>query len=111
MPKTWLITGCSSGFGKELTESGTGPGDRLVATARKLEALDALGRPISAHGADGRARRDQGGRTLLPPSAWRRMRLAGSTCWSTMPGSGSSPRSRKVRRTSTGRCSRPMFSA
>ncbi len=42
MPKTWLITGCSSGFGKELTEAVLARGDRLVATARKLEALDAL---------------------------------------------------------------------
>ena len=42
MTKTWLITGCSSGFGKELTEAVLARGDRLVATARKLEALDAL---------------------------------------------------------------------
>ena len=42
MAKTWLITGCSSGFGKELTEAVLARGDRLVATARKREALDTL---------------------------------------------------------------------
>lgn len=42
MAKTWLITGCSSGFGKELTEAVLARGDRLVATARKPRALDAL---------------------------------------------------------------------
>ena len=42
MSKTWLITGCSSGFGKELTEAVLARGDRLVATARKPEALNAL---------------------------------------------------------------------
>ena len=35
MAKTWLITGCSSGFGKELTEAVLARGDQLVATARK----------------------------------------------------------------------------
>lgn len=40
----WLITGCSSGFGKELALAALGKGFRVIATARKLEALDPLAR-------------------------------------------------------------------
>jgi NAD(P)-dependent dehydrogenase (short-subunit alcohol dehydrogenase family) len=40
--KTWLITGCSSGLGKLLAEAVAGRGDRLVATARSTDALQAL---------------------------------------------------------------------
>ena len=39
MTKTWLITGCSSGFGKVLATAVLARGDRLVATARKEEDL------------------------------------------------------------------------
>ena len=42
MTKTWLVTGCSSGFGKVLAEAVLARGDRLVATARKAEALGSL---------------------------------------------------------------------
>lgn len=42
MAKTWLITGCSSGFGKVLAEAVLARGDRLVATARNVEALGDL---------------------------------------------------------------------
>lgn len=40
--KTWLITGCSSGLGWELAEAVAARGDRLVATARATDALQAL---------------------------------------------------------------------
>lgn len=40
--KVWLITGCSSGFGRSLTEAVLKKGDRVVATARKPERLDDL---------------------------------------------------------------------
>lgn len=40
--KTWLITGCSAGLGKQLAESVAARGDRLVATARSAEALEPL---------------------------------------------------------------------
>ena len=42
MAKTWLITGCSSGFGRVLAEAVLARGDRLVATARKLDDLGTL---------------------------------------------------------------------
>ena len=42
MTKTWMITGCSSGFGKVLAEAVLARGDQLVATARKAEALGSL---------------------------------------------------------------------
>jgi NAD(P)-dependent dehydrogenase (short-subunit alcohol dehydrogenase family) len=38
-PRTWLITGSSSGFGREIAQAALDRGDRVVATARRPEAL------------------------------------------------------------------------
>jgi NADP-dependent 3-hydroxy acid dehydrogenase YdfG len=40
--KTWMITGAARGFGRIWTEAALARGDRVVATARKLSALDDL---------------------------------------------------------------------
>jgi NAD(P)-dependent dehydrogenase (short-subunit alcohol dehydrogenase family) len=40
--RTWLITGCSTGFGRALAEAVLAHGDRLIATARKPEQLQDL---------------------------------------------------------------------
>jgi NAD(P)-dependent dehydrogenase (short-subunit alcohol dehydrogenase family) len=40
--KTWFITGTSTGFGRELAEQLLARGDRVAATLRRPEALDAL---------------------------------------------------------------------
>src|SRR3569833_2606270 len=40
--KTWLSTGTSSGFGRELVEQLLSRGDRVAATARKTASLDDL---------------------------------------------------------------------
>lgn len=40
--KVWLITGCSTGFGRALAEAVLEKGDCLLATARKPEQLHAL---------------------------------------------------------------------
>ncbi len=42
MTNTWLITGTSSGLGRQLTERLLGAGDRVAATLRRPEALDDL---------------------------------------------------------------------
>jgi len=42
MKKTWLITGCSSGFGQILAQAVAQRGDQLVATARDPRTLQAL---------------------------------------------------------------------
>ena len=42
MSKTWLITGCSSGFGKRLAAAVAARGDNLIATARKVDELQQL---------------------------------------------------------------------
>lgn len=42
MKKTWLITGCSSGLGRQLAEAVAARGDRLVATARSADDLRPL---------------------------------------------------------------------
>ena len=41
-PRTWLITGCSSGFGRRLAEVALERGDAFVATARRPQALGDL---------------------------------------------------------------------
>lgn len=45
--KTWLITGCSSGFGRAMAEVLLERGDNVVATARKPETLEGL---VAKHG-------------------------------------------------------------
>jgi NAD(P)-dependent dehydrogenase (short-subunit alcohol dehydrogenase family) len=42
MPRTWFITGTSSGLGRQLTEQLLARGDRVAATLRRPEALDDL---------------------------------------------------------------------
>jgi NAD(P)-dependent dehydrogenase (short-subunit alcohol dehydrogenase family) len=41
-PRTWMITGTSSGFGWALAHAVVAAGDRVVATARRREPLEAL---------------------------------------------------------------------
>jgi NAD(P)-dependent dehydrogenase (short-subunit alcohol dehydrogenase family) len=41
-PRTWLITGTSSGFGLAIAHAALAAGDQVVATARRPETLDAL---------------------------------------------------------------------
>jgi NAD(P)-dependent dehydrogenase (short-subunit alcohol dehydrogenase family) len=40
--RVWLITGCSAGFGREIALAALAAGDRVVATARRPEALTDL---------------------------------------------------------------------
>ncbi|RYG35266.1 MAG: SDR family NAD(P)-dependent oxidoreductase [Burkholderiales bacterium] len=40
--RTWLITGCSTGFGRALAQLLIGKGERVLATARNLNDLDGL---------------------------------------------------------------------
>jgi NADP-dependent 3-hydroxy acid dehydrogenase YdfG len=42
IPRTWFITGCSSGFGHSLAEAALMAGDHVIATARKLADLETL---------------------------------------------------------------------
>lgn len=42
--KTWLITGCSSGFGQYLAEAAAARGDQVLATARNADTLQELAR-------------------------------------------------------------------
>jgi NAD(P)-dependent dehydrogenase (short-subunit alcohol dehydrogenase family) len=41
-PRTWLITGCSSGFGRALAVAALEDGERVVVTARQPQPLQAL---------------------------------------------------------------------
>jgi NAD(P)-dependent dehydrogenase (short-subunit alcohol dehydrogenase family) len=41
-PRIWLITGASSGFGRSLADAALARGDEVVATSRRIEALDEL---------------------------------------------------------------------
>lgn len=40
--KVWLITGCSSGLGRQLVSAVLARGDKVVATARRLSSIDDL---------------------------------------------------------------------
>jgi NAD(P)-dependent dehydrogenase (short-subunit alcohol dehydrogenase family) len=40
VPRIWLVTGCSSGLGRELVRSILVRGDKVIATARSLADLD-----------------------------------------------------------------------
>src|SRR5262245_20479998 len=40
--RVWLVTGCSAGFGRALTEAALDAGDTVVATARRPETLDTI---------------------------------------------------------------------
>lgn len=42
MTRVWLITGCSSGFGREIALAALAAGDRVLATARRPETLAEL---------------------------------------------------------------------
>ena len=44
MAKTWFITGASRGFGYLWAEAALERGDRVAATARRIETLDGLAR-------------------------------------------------------------------
>lgn len=43
MPRTWFITGCSTGFGRLLSEALLDLGEQVIATARKVESLEGIG--------------------------------------------------------------------
>lgn len=44
--KTWLITGCSSGFGQRLALAAAQRGDQVIATARNVESIEEMGNPF-----------------------------------------------------------------
>jgi NADP-dependent 3-hydroxy acid dehydrogenase YdfG len=41
-PRTWFITGCSSGFGRSIAEAALLAGDHVIATARQQADLEML---------------------------------------------------------------------
>lgn len=45
--KTWLITGCSSGFGQRLALAAAQRGDRVVATARAVTTIEEMAAPFA----------------------------------------------------------------
>jgi NAD(P)-dependent dehydrogenase (short-subunit alcohol dehydrogenase family) len=47
MPQVWLVTGSSRGLGRDVVEAALERGDRVLATARRPEALEDL---VSVHG-------------------------------------------------------------
>ncbi|UPA27235.1 oxidoreductase [Shinella oryzae] len=44
--KTWLITGCSSGFGRRLALAAAKRGDQVIATARNVTAIEGMAEPF-----------------------------------------------------------------
>ena len=50
--KTWLITGTSKGFGRVWAKAALDRGDQVVATARHLDSLQGLERPLRSRRPD-----------------------------------------------------------
>ena len=84
--RVWFITGASTGFGRSLAHLVLARGDRLVATARSVERLDAelkegdrvLGLAF-----------DVGNEAACKKAVDEAWPASGaSTYWSTMPGTG-----------------------
>ncbi|SFB65117.1 Short-chain dehydrogenase [Rhizobium sp. NFR07] len=44
--KTWLITGCSSGFGQRLALAAAQRGDQVIATARNVDTIEEMADPF-----------------------------------------------------------------
>jgi len=44
--KTWLITGCSSGFGQRLALAAAKRGDQVIATARNVKTIEKMAEPF-----------------------------------------------------------------
>lgn len=47
-PLVWFVTGCSTGFGRELVRTVLSRGDKVIATARNIRKLE----PLKEAGAD-----------------------------------------------------------
>src|ERR1700733_37521 len=59
MTKTWLITGCSTGFGRLLAQAALDRGDQVVATARDPATLADIAKGLSQDGGNDGARCDE----------------------------------------------------
>ena len=46
--KTWLITGCSSGFGRRLALAAARRGDQVIATARTVATIEGMAEPFGS---------------------------------------------------------------
>lgn len=46
--KTWLITGCSSGFGQRLALAAAQRGDQVIATARNVKTIEGMAKPFGS---------------------------------------------------------------
>jgi NADP-dependent 3-hydroxy acid dehydrogenase YdfG len=42
IPRVWFITGCSTGFGRVLAAQALAQGDKVIATARKVDQIKNL---------------------------------------------------------------------
>jgi NAD(P)-dependent dehydrogenase (short-subunit alcohol dehydrogenase family) len=49
MTRTWIVTGSSRGFGRELVKAALEGGDRVLATARRPEEVDDLVQEYGEH--------------------------------------------------------------
>lgn len=101
--KVWLVTGCSTGFGRYIVEHLLASGDNVVVTARNISKIADLkhkGEPLSFPST---LRIVRSASTLLQP---RRRISGGSMFSSTMPASASSALWRRPTRPTHGACSR-----
>ncbi len=106
--KPVLITGCSTGIGRETAKQLAGKGWNVVATARKLDAIEDLKDAGCKTTGARRHRREVDGQRGRRSRGDRRRR---SARWSTTPATARAARSRRSRWTAFAASSRPTSSA
>ena len=104
--KVWLVTGASRGFGAEIAKGVIAAGDKLIATARKIETLAYLGTddnvfPVALDVTDEASARQRSRRRCNASSA--------SMYWSTTPDTSSWRRGRGKCRRGGGHLSHPRL--
>jgi NAD(P)-dependent dehydrogenase (short-subunit alcohol dehydrogenase family) len=106
----WFITGCSTGFGRELSVILLKRGYRVVVTARDKAKVDDI---VAAHDKNGLALKlDVDKQIRSPPRSRRPKRVSdASTSSSTTPAMAISRLSRKATTPTCAPCSTPISSA
>ncbi len=101
--KTAIVTGATSGIGEAAVRAFAGAGWRVIGTGRRADRLDALADEIGRDTLHTIAFDIRDAAERERAVAVCRRAFATSICWSTMPGSRSARRLRRMPSSTTGR--------